>query len=107
MSDESALFDAVATALGDETSMDPLAARGTLRLALRKAGLEPRGLDAGAMRAVIERILPDELGVRGIENPAAVCERLASRIPDAAPAAGGTPDRASSAAAVFQRLSGS
>jgi len=102
------VFDTVAEALRDATGMDELATRGTLRLALRKAGLDARAVDASAMRAVIDKLLPDELGVRGIEDAAGICARLTRCLADApAPGPGPADDRASSAAAIFQRLSGS
>ncbi len=71
----SAAFDAVAEALERETDFDRLAARGTLRLALRALGLDVRAGTAELLR-VVTGPLPRELSSRGVEQAEAVCERL-------------------------------
>jgi len=58
------LFDAVADALEAQSPLDGLAARGTLRLALKSAGLDPKGVTPEQMRVVLERVLPGELETR-------------------------------------------
>lgn len=94
-------FDFVCTRLEEATSLDRLAARGTVRLALKQSGLEPRGVTSDQMGVVLERVLPQELGARGVEDGEGVCARIRSALGSlGAGSAGDTPD------AVFQRLGG-
>jgi len=67
------LFDFASDRLEQKTSLDRLAARGALRLALKAAGLSPDGLRAEQLRVVLERVLPDELEKYGVERAQAVC----------------------------------
>jgi hypothetical protein len=99
------VFDHVAEALESATSLDRLEARGTLRLTLKDAGFDPRGVRAEEMKAVIEKVLAKELSSRGIDDAAAICERLAASVAaaDFGSAAGGE----SSPEDVFRRLGGS
>lgn len=100
---DAAVFELVAGALEEATALDRLQARGTLRLALKQAGLDSHGVAPDEMRAVVERVLPAELTSRGVAEAARVCERLQASIDahrlDAAPAAE-TPE------AIFRRLAG-
>lgn len=73
-------FELVAEALERETYFDRLAARGTVRLALRQAGLDARNVTSGEMRRVVELHLPAELECRGIEGVAALCARLTANL---------------------------
>jgi hypothetical protein len=70
------LFDAVADVLQARAALDPLAARGTLRLALKGAGLDARTVSPAQMLVVIERVLPRELESRGVRDPSEVCAAL-------------------------------
>jgi hypothetical protein len=72
------IFDQMATALEDRTSLDRLAARGTLRLALKQAGLDAATVTFDQLRVVLEKVLPAELEALGIEAPTELCERLAA-----------------------------
>jgi len=95
------LFEWVSDELERATSLDRLAARGTVRIALREAGLEPATLDARQLAVVLERVLPAQLTARGVANAEAICSGLRARIPSgAAQGAGDTPE------AIFQRLAG-
>lgn len=95
-------FDFVCTRLEGQTSLDRLAARGTIRLALKQAGLEARSITPDQMVVVLRKVLPGELETRGIENPEAICETLIEGVRRIASSdAPETPD------AVFQRLGGS
>lgn len=69
------VFDRVAEALEQETDFDRLAARGTLRLALRAGGLDPQA-GAAEIVEVVERLMPEELRTRGVEDPERICQRL-------------------------------
>jgi hypothetical protein len=98
---ESAVFDFVCDSLEQGTSMDRLAVRGTVRIALKQAGLEARTVTAQQMAVVLERVLPMELSTRGVDGGDALCTKILSGLASAAPATQvDTPD------AVFQRLGG-
>jgi hypothetical protein len=74
---DAAVFDWICTELEARTSLDRLEARGTVRLALKEAGLEARTVTADQMKVVLERVLPKELVARGIEDAESVCAGLA------------------------------
>ncbi|MCG8590820.1 MAG: hypothetical protein MJE66_16130 [Proteobacteria bacterium] len=96
-----AVFEAVCGELEARTSLDRLEARGTVRLALKGAGLEPGSVTADQMAVVLERVLPGELSQRGIDQADAVCAALRTALPSApADEAGDSPE------AVFARLGG-
>ena len=98
------LFDIAAERLEETCDLDRLAVRGTLRLALKQAGLEARNVTSDQMGVIIEKVLPGELAARGVENEAALCASLATAIKsaqlDAVGAAADSPDE------VFRRLGG-
>ena len=96
------LFDLAAEKLEGSTDLDRLAARGTLRIALKEAGLDPRKLAIPQLRAVFEKLMPKELDARGVSDAAATCEAAMDEIARSADAI----DIASSASPddVFKRL---
>jgi len=97
------LFDFLAEKLDERTALDRLASRGTLRLALKSAGLEPRALTVEQLRVICQRVLPGELASRGVPNAETVCNALIQDLAsDAAPAGGA----AASVESVFSRLGG-
>ena len=71
-------FDWICNRLERDTSLELLEARGTLRLALRAAGLEAGSARLEQMTAVLQSELVTELAVRGVEAPEDVCARLAA-----------------------------
>lgn len=73
-------FEAAAEVLERETYFDRLAARGTIRLALRHAGLDPRAVTPEELGRIVTSRLPDELQCRGVEDAAAVCASIAARL---------------------------
>ena len=98
---DSAAFDFACAELERSTSLDRLEARGTVRIALKQAGLEARSVMPDQMQVVVEKVLPAELSTRGIENPEAICSALAAGLAGVdGGSAGETPD------AVFARLGG-
>lgn len=99
------LFDIAAERLEESTDMDRLAARGTLRLALKEAGLDVENLSVPQLRAVFEKLMPNELDMRGVANPAATCKAVMDDIASAA----STADLATSKSPdeIFKRLGGS
>lgn len=98
---ESAAFEAACTSLEGATSLDRLAARGTIRLAVKQAGFEAKTVTAEQLGVVVTRLLSAELSARGIADPDALCATLARMLAglSSGPAAE-TPE------AVFQRLGG-
>jgi hypothetical protein len=98
---ESAAFDFVCDKLEQGTTLDRLAVRGTVRIALKQAGLESRSVTPDQMAVVLERVLPAELRTRGVDGGEALCARIRSGLSGVATSAKiDTPD------AVFQRLGG-
>lgn len=100
----SSAFEWLCAALEESTTLERLEARGTVRIALKEAGLEPRSVAPSELRVVVQKLLPRELRQRGVADEATLCERLASGLrvletQTAAPAAD-TPD------AIFRRLGG-
>ncbi len=82
---ESAVFELTCKELAQATSFDNLSARGTVRFALKTAGLSPGEVTAAQMLVVVKRLLPGELKVRGVKEPDLVCSLVAARIADIAP----------------------
>lgn len=99
------LFDIAADRLGKSSDMDRLAARGTLRLALKKAGLEANRLTIPQLRTVFEKIMPKELEARGVADAAECCETAMGAIERASSEAELT--TSSSPDEIFKRLGGS
>ena len=99
------LFDVASEKLEGSTDMDRLAARGTLRIALKEAGLDAHKLTIPQLRAVFEKLMPKELDARGVSDPAVTCKAAIDEIERSADAI----DIASSASPddVFKRLGGS
>ena len=99
---DSPAFDFVCSELEARTELDRLAARGTVRLALKQAGLEARSVTPDQMKVVLDKVLPEELDSRGIEGGAGVCSELQGGL--ASIEGGATPETPD---AVFKRLGGS
>ncbi len=78
------LFDIAAERLEESSEMDRLAARGTLRLAVKAAGLDVQNLALPQLRAVFERLMPKELEARGVADAAATCKAVMHDIAGAA-----------------------
>ena len=99
------LFDIAADKLGESSEMDRLAARGTLRLALKQAGLDVQNLTVPQLRAVFEKLMPQELEARGVPDPAATCIAVMNEVANAASTA--DLEASSSPDEIFKRLGGS
>lgn len=80
MSAEPSLFDLTAGELEARTTLDALAARGTLRLALKGAGLDAKRIAPEEMAVAVERVLPHELEGRGVEDASGVCRGIAAAV---------------------------
>jgi hypothetical protein len=96
-------FDWICGELERLTCLDTLEARGTLRLSLKKAGLEARSVSPQQLAVVVGRLLTGELRDRGIENADQVCEDLLTRLKSHAVASSAE----ESPEEVFRRLGGS
>lgn len=97
-----AIFEFVADSLEQATDLDKLEARGTLRIALKQAGLDARTVGREQMEVAVLRALPAQLATRGVEAPDAVCRSLVTGLKGFAPA-GEAPGR-ESPEDVFGRL---
>jgi hypothetical protein len=99
---DSAAFEFACGQLETRSSLDRLAARGTIRIALKQAGLEARSVTPEQMAVVIQKILPSELSNRGVDLVEEICQKILTglRGVSAGPLSE-TPD------AVFKRLGGS
>ena len=62
------------------TDLDRLEARGTVRIALKRAGLEAGQLTAEQVKVVLEKLMPEELEGRGVSDAASICSGLVGRI---------------------------
>jgi hypothetical protein len=96
-------FEWLCEAIEAGTSLERLEARGTVRIALKEAGLEARTATPAELAVVVSRILPRELRQRGVSDEDAVCSRLSAGLRNlnvAAQPAQDTPD------AIFRRLGG-
>jgi len=98
------LFDLAAEKLEASVDMDRLTSRGTLRIALKEAGLDANKLTLAQLRAVFEKLMPKELDARGFSNSAATCRRVMDEIALSADAI--EIDSSASPDDVFKRLGG-
>ena len=101
MAATTAAFDRVCDELETRTSLDRMQCRGTVRLALKDAGLEAARVQPREMQVVLQRVLPGALETRGVEGAAAICEHIARGIAALAPSA-----EPESPDAIFRRLGG-
>lgn len=98
---DAAVFDVVCNEIETRSSLDRLAARGTLRIALKLAGLDSRTVTPEQMAVAVEKLLVGELSSRGIDDAARVCAEIAAKARRFA----GAP-RAETPDSVFRRLGG-
>ena len=67
------LFDLAAQKLEQQTGFSQLEARGTLRIALKSAGLDPGSFTLAELGVVFEKLMPGELEQRGVSDTAGTC----------------------------------
>ena len=98
------LFALVSLRLEQHTNLDRLEARGTLRIALKKAGVDARSFTLEELVAVFAMVLPGELSRRGIGDAEAICsavtKSLAGEVGEAAEASATARDE------ILRRLAG-
>jgi hypothetical protein len=96
------IFDFVSDELERLTQLEKLEARGTVRLALKAAGLDVRTVTTPQMVATLEKVMPREIGARGVENGEQICRTIATALQAAHPASGAA--NPESPEAIFRRL---
>ncbi len=84
---DATLFDIAAERLKRHTGFSRIESRGTLRIALKSAGLEPKSLALDELRVVFEKLMPGELETRGVSDPAAICSAVMDDVADSPAAA--------------------
>jgi hypothetical protein len=99
---EISLFDLAAQKLEQHTGFSQLEARGTLRIALKSAGLDPGSFTLDELRVVFEKLMPGELDQRGVKDTAGACSAVMRDLESAPIAA--TDSSSSSPDDVFRRL---
>jgi hypothetical protein len=77
---DSAAFAWVCDQLQRVTALSEIEVRGTVRLALKQAGLDARSVGGAEMAVLLRKVMPGELQQRAVDNAARVCEDLATRI---------------------------
>ena len=95
-------FEWLCASLESATDFDRLEARGTVRIALKRAGLEVKTLSAEQVKVVLEKLMPEELETRGVADAASICTRLVGRLDEISAVDGVTAE--STPEAVFARL---
>jgi hypothetical protein len=96
------IFDLVADELERRTDLAKLEARGTVRLALREAGLDARAVSSEQMTVMLRKVMPKEMQSRGIEDAESICEAIIAAVAGAN--TGGPPADTESPEAIFRRL---
>ncbi len=99
---ESQAFTIACEQLEQASSLERIEARGTIRLALKEAGLDAASVSGSQLSVVVDKILPRELEARGVSDTASVC----STIKSALAAAPDTDGPGNSPEDVFSRLAG-
>ena len=100
---DGAIFDWVCDQIEQNTSLTRIEARGTLRLALKEAGLAAQSLSSDQTKVVLTKVMPIELAARGVEEATQICEQICGNLAGVDFA---QPQVADEAEAVFARLGG-
>ncbi|TDJ15027.1 MAG: hypothetical protein E2O66_02005 [Deltaproteobacteria bacterium] len=74
------IFEFVADVLEQRTDLDKLEARGTVRLALKEAGLDARTVTGEQMQVMLEKVMPNEIRSRGVDDPDGVCTGIVTAL---------------------------
>jgi hypothetical protein len=98
---DSPIFAWICRELEQRTEFSGIETRGTVRIALKKSGLETATITTAEMQVVVKRVLPEELRRRGQDDGQAVCDAIATRLKDQNFAAA---DDSESPETVFARL---
>jgi len=95
-------FDWLSQEIERATGLEAPVARGTARLAVKEAGLDPDAVSREQLEVVVRELLPAELRSLRIADVEPLCERLLDGL--ARQSFGASADRAGSAADVLARL---
>lgn len=101
---ESKAFDIACSYLERATGLERPAARGTVRLALKEAGLDPDTVTSEQLAVVTEKVLPAELRALRISDVDGHCQSLRAHLKRLG---GGAAEAAAGPEAVFERLADS
>ncbi len=74
------LFDIAAEQLEHHAGFDRLESRGTLRIALKAAGLAPNNMTGAQLQVVFEQVMPGELDSRGVNDVPDVCAAVLANL---------------------------
>ena len=77
-------FSLVAERLEQQTSLNRLEARGTLRIALKGAGVDSKSFTFTELEAVFAKIMPGELARCGVADTDAICDAVLKSLPTGA-----------------------
>jgi hypothetical protein len=70
------LFTSVADRLIQLSELGRLEARGTIRIAFKKAGVDVRNFGLDDLEAVLTKIMPRELEKRGCSDAGSICDAI-------------------------------
>ena len=84
--------------------LDRLEARGTLRIVLKEAGLDAKTLSLPQLEAVFNKVMPQQLELRAVDDAQAICSSVMKEVRIAGISSDGK--AASSADEIFGRLGG-
>ena len=76
------LFEFISAKIEERTELNKLEARGTVRIALKEAGLDTRGVTAEQMSVMLEKAMAKELLARGVTDADEVCRGLVRSVKD-------------------------
>ncbi len=96
------IFDLVADELERRTDLAKLEARGTVRLALRQAGLDARTVTAEQMSVMLHKVMPKEMHSRGVDDADRICQAILNVVSSSG--AGPSAADPESPEAIFRRL---
>ena len=96
------IFELAAEELERRTDLAKLEARGTVRLSLKQAGLDVRTVTAEQMIVMLQKVMPEEMRSRGVEQPEQICEAMITALKSSRAASSGP--EAESPEAIFLRL---
>jgi len=99
----SPVFEFVAGEIERRSTLATLEARGTVRLALKRAGLDSSSVTSDQMSVVLERVLPEEIRSRGVARSEELCRAIAAALRGSHP---GDAAACESPEAIFRRLAG-
>jgi len=96
------IFDFVSDELERLSKLEKLEARGTVRLALKAAGLDVRSVTTPQMVATLQKVMPNEIRARGVEDGDQICRTITTGLEAAHPSSGAV--NPESPEAIFRRL---